>query len=510
MNHNPAIPVFDFLDVKSVLRYLLIFAIVLVGGVVAREAFALLVVAVFLFYVASRRLFKTMEWWIIWLFCFGFYQGQLLIKTAAIAKYVAKPTFLLFLVFVVFFYKIPPQAKLSRYIISWIAFLVLALLSLVYHGQSPFVLITTSAFFLLFIVLRGTTLTEKNCFQLLNLFTAAAILQTVVCILQVAQIIPPSSSMMDDGSGGQFEWVAGLDDVACGTFGPVSGHIVSWYVSLMAVFFMLVWTVNRQSKYLILAGISLLQFATIDSKTIMGVMAAMMIYLFYYLTKHRQVFRLPARKLGSFGMTVGVMAFLLFMGWQYYYEYQNKAGGALNRSNFSEVYESEIKKSQELIVENIGDWGKIKGFSYVFNDFIESDPFEVFWGYSLLGYSFNNKMGYIESKDTPIMQLNNFTKSRSTFISQFAQSGVLGFTLFMLALYLWFKFNVNIQVMNPVDLVRISLVKIFLPFTMVAAFLYNITLSSITMVSFAAIISLLKQYSDFLELSKKTGYNSEL
>jgi len=510
MNHNPAIPVFDFLDVKSVLRYLLVFAIVLAGGTVAGEAFALLVVAVFLFYVVSGRLFKSMEWWIIWLFCFGFYQGQLLIKTEAIAKYVAKPTFLLFLVFVVFFYKIPPQAKLSRYIISWIAFLALALLSLVYHGQSPFVLITASAFFILFIVLRGSTLTEKNCFQLFNLFTAAAILQTIVCILQIAQIIPPSSSQMDDGTGGTFEWVAGLDDVACGTFGPVSGHIVSWYVSLMAVFFMLVWTVNRKSKYLILAGISLLQFATIDSKTIMGVMAAMMIYLFYYLTKNRQAFKLPARKLGSFGVTVGIMAFFLFMGWQYYYEYQNREGGAINRSNFDQVYEAEIKKSQELIVENIGDWGKIKGFSYVLADFIESDPFEVFWGYSLLGYSYNNKMAYIESKDTPIMQLNNFTKSRSTFIAQFAQSGLLGFFLFMMALYLWYKFNVNIRVLNPVDLIRISLVKIFLPFTMVAAFLYNITLTSITMVSFAAIVSLLKQYSDYIELSKQTANNSEL
>lgn len=510
MDHNPTIPVFDFLDVKSVLRYLLTFAIVLAGGAVAGEAFALLVVGVMLFYMASGRLFKTVEWWITWLFCFGFYQGQLYIKTELIAKYVAKPTFLLFLIFVVFFFKIPSQVKLSRYILSWIAFLALALISLVYHDQSPFVLITASAFFLVYIVLRGTTLTEKDCYRLLNLFTAAAILQTLVCLLQVAQIITPSSSMMDDGSGGQFEWVAGLDDVACGTFGPVSGHIVSWYVSLMAVFFMLVWTINRKSKYLALAGIALLQFATIDSKTIMGVMAAMMIYLFYYLAKHRKQFRLPARKLGSFGVTVGVMAFFLFMGWQYYYEYQNREGGALNRSSFNEVYESEIKRSQELVLDNIADWGKIKGFSYVFNDFIESDPLEVFWGYSLLGYNFNGKMSYIESKDTPLMQLNNFTKSRSTFIVQFAQSGLLGFFLFLMALYLWFKFNANTQVLNPVDLVRIGLVKIFLPFTMVAAFLYNITLTSITLVSFSAIISLLKQYSDHLEQRKQMALNSEL
>ncbi|MDF2189180.1 hypothetical protein [Paraflavitalea sp. CAU 1676] len=510
MKQVPAIAAFDFVDVKTILRYLCIFAVILAGGFVAGEVFALLVVGVILFYMASKRLFKTIEWWLLWLFCFGFYQGQLYIKTEAISKYVAKPTFLLFLVFVVFFYHIPRQIKLSRYIISWIAFLTLALLSLLYHGQSPFVLITASAFFLVYIVQRGSTITREHCFQLFNLFTAAMILQTSMCILQVAQIIPPSSSMMDDGSGGQFEWVAGLDDVACGTFGPVSGHIVSWFASLMALFLILAWTVNRQSKYLVLAGISLLQFATIDSKTIMGVMILMMLYTFYFLTKHKAQFRLPARRLTSFAISGGVMAFCLFIGWQYYYEYQNREGGALNRSNFNEVYESEIKKSQELVLENIGDWGKIKGFSYVFTDFIESDPFEVFWGYSLQGYNFNGKMSYIESKDTPLMQLNNFTKSRSTFIVQFAQSGLLGFFVFLLALFLWYKFNVRSEPVNSIDMMRIALVKIFLPFTMVAAFVYNITLTSVTLICFSALVSLLKHYSDYIEQQKRELNNPAL
>lgn len=510
MNPTPSIPVFDFVAYKSIMRYLLIFTVVLFGGSVAGEAFALLVVGIICFYMASQRLFKTMEWWIIWLICFGFYQGQLFIKTEAISKYIAKPSFLLFVIFIVFFHKIPARAKLSRYIMVWIAFLALALMSLLYHGESPFVIITASAFFVIYLTLKGTTISREHCYQLFNLFTAATILQTTVCILQVAQIIPPSSRMMDDGSGGQFEWIAGLDDVACGTFGPVSGHLVSWYVSMMALFFILVWTINRKSKYVVLAGIALLQFATIDSKTIMAVMAVMMIYLFFYLTKHRRPFRLPARKLGSFAVTGATMAFCLFLGWNFYYEYQNREGGALNRSNFNEVYEAEIKKSQELIMENIGDWGKIKGFSYVFRDFVESDPLGVFWGYSLQGYNYNGKMSYIESMDTPIMQLNNFTRSRSTFIVQFAQSGLIGFFLFLLGLFLWYKFNSRTQPVNDIDLVRIGMVKIFLPFTMVAAFLYNITLTSVTLVSFSAIISLLKHYSDSIEQTKQTTYKNVL
>lgn len=112
--------------------------------------------------------------------------------------------------------------------------------------------------------------------------------------------------------------------------------------------------------------------------------------------------------------------------------------------------------------------------------------------------------------DTPIMQLNNFTRSRSTFIVQFAQSGLIGFFLFLLGLFLWYKFNSRTKPVNDIDLVRIGMVKIFLPFTMVAAFLYNITLTSVTLVSFSAIISLLKHYSDSIEQTKQTTYKNVL
>jgi hypothetical protein len=100
------------------------------------------------------------------------------------------------------------------------------------------------------------------------------------------------------------------------------------------------------------------------------------------------------------------------------------------------------------------------------------------------------------------MQLNNFTRSRSTFIIQFAQSGVAGFLIFLVSLWLWYNFNTKAASVNQVDLIRISMVKIFLPFTLVAAFLYNMSLTSVTLVSFAAIVSLLKQCSDNIEKSK--------
>jgi hypothetical protein len=234
----------------------------------------------------------------------------------------------------------------------------------------------------------------------------------------------------------------------------------------------------------------------------MGVMICMMVYLFYYLTKNRFKFRLPVRKLGSFAVMAGVMGFLLFLGWDYYYSYQNKEGGAIGRGNFNDVYEAEIKKSQDAILDNIGDWGKVKGFSYIYTDFKETDPFEALWGYGLLGYNFNGKMSYIESKDTPLMQLNNFTRSRSTFIIQFAQSGLIGFFLYLLAVGLWYKYNTKTVSANPVDLIRTSMVKIFLPFTIVAAFVYNMSLTSVTLVCFAAIVSLLKQYSEKSEEDK--------
>ena len=495
VKHN----VMDFYNQRSIIRYLVIYLIVLLGGAVAKDGFAILMSLLIIVYLCNNRVFRSIEYWLIWFFAYGFYTGLGLIKIEPVAKYIAKPSFLLFIIFLAIFHKVPDRIKNSKFSILWLIFLGLSLLSILFHKQSPFILITYSSFFFVYYILRSGIFTVDHCRSLLNLFIATAILQTLTCVMQVAQLIPPASKMMDDGSGAKMEWVAGLDDVATGTFGAVSGHVVSWYVSMIALFCILVWTVTRKSKYLIVAAIAFLQFATIDSKTIMGVMLAMMGFLYYYLVKNRKKVKMPVHKLASFAVMAGVMGLVLFTAWDFYYSYQNKAGGTESRGSFNDVYESEIKASRQLIIDNIDDWGKIKGFSYVMDDFKTSGPFDMFWGYGLMGYSFNGKMSLIESKDTPLMQLNNFTRSRSTLIIQFATCGFLGFALFIMAMYQWYRYNIAGKDRNRIDIVQKSLVKIFLPFTLLATFIYDMPITTITVVTFAAITAVLKNYSESIK-----------
>ncbi|MGV3767645.1 MAG: hypothetical protein ACO1NW_16030 [Chitinophagaceae bacterium] len=495
MRGNTSIQTIDFLRLKPVLQYMALLGGVLIGGALLKDVFAVLAVIIIIFFTVRKKLFKALEWWLIWCFSYGFFVGQGFIKTELITKYAAKPTFLLFMIAVAFFFKIPPAVKKARFILIWMAYLLIALISLVYHKQSPFVLITASAFFFVYLLFRSASLQPRECKKLLNLLIAAALFQTFICVLQVAQIIPPSTRMMDDGTGDQFEWTAGLDDVACGTFGPVAGHIVSWYASFIAVFCILIWTITRKRKYLFATLLALLQFATVDSKTIMGVMLVMMVFLFRHLWVNRNGFRLPAKKMISFGISAVVMGYFLFLGWNFYYEYQHKAGGTESRGNFNDVYETEIKKSQELILENISDWGKIRGFQYVMKDFTANDDFQVLWGYSLQGYSYNGKMSQIESNDTPLMRLNNFTRSRSSLITLFAQNGLVGFICYFAAMIAWYRYNTRKTVSNDLDKVIRSLTKIFFVFTIIAAFIYDISFTTIPLLAFSAVTALLKRLS---------------
>ncbi len=505
----------DFLHIRKLAKYLVLFAAILLGGFIAKDLFAVLIVAILAYFIITNKFFRSIETWLIWSFLYGFYSGQGYFTNDFISKYLAKPSFLLFVIFLFFYNTISKSLKAADFFTVWLCFLGLSLIGLFYHAQPPFVIITISSFFLIYLLFRSKRLDSKQCICLLNLFVAVAILQTIICVMQVSQLIPPPSKMMDDGNGGQFEWIAGLDDVACGTFGPVAAHLVSWYQSLIVLFCILVWSVCRKTKYLVLVIIILAQFATVDSKTIMGVMVLMMLYLLYYINKHRIKFRLNIRKVLGIAFTAVIMGVVLLQAWDFYYKYQNASGGAESRPDLNTVYKKEVVRSGNLMLDNFSDWGKFQGFRYVLEDFLYEDPLEVIWGYGLQGYTYNGKRSFIENKDTPFMQLNNFTRSRSGLIQYFAQTGLVGMILLFLSLILWSRYNIKRKNINEIDLIINSLIKIFLPFTLLCAFIYSVSLTGITVIGFAAMIGLLKKYSEIVNrkralLAYKAEYGQNL
>lgn len=468
---------------------------ILATGAIVKDIVAVLFAFAIIYFAVVKNLFRALEIYFIWFFIYNYFTGQGFIQNEIISKFLTKPSFLITIVFFFYMNKIPGKLFSRNFIMIWLIFLILTILSSLVHNQSPFVIFTLSAFFITFLILQARGLTFAHHKRLLNLFVAVALVQTMISFMQVTQFIAPPSKMMDDGSGNQFEWVAGLDDVASGTFGPVASHLAGWYAALISVILVLVWSVEKKGKYILIACCSFLQFATADSKIIMGVTILMIVTLLFYLFRNRTLFKIKSRRYITLLAIVFVGSLSFYIAWDTYYEYYGeKTGGS--RVSLKSVYKNEAQFSSDLILENLTDWGKIRGFQYVFKDFIDSDISLLFWGYGVNGYNFNGKMGYIEQKGPPIMQLNNFTNSRSGLIKQFAVSGLLGILLFLISIFLWARFN-NQKVRNKYDLIKNSLLKIYLPFTFIAAFLYSIELSSIPVIAFSAIISIYLKMSEF-------------
>jgi hypothetical protein len=489
----------DFLNRNTILKYLLIFGMLLIAGSVGKDIVALLIVMTIMFCVIMGKSYRAIEIWLIWFFIYGFYNGQGYIQIEFVSKYLTKPSFILFCIFLTNIRYIKDAINKDKLSIFIILFIIILLTSQMIHGQSPFAAITAISFYLLYYYFKYMKFEKYQYLKMFNLFVAVGLLQLIVSILQLKQIIPPSSTIMEDGNRGTFEWIAGLDDSQCGTFGAVSGHLVSWYESLISLFLLLVWVIVRKQEYLIMSATCLLQFTTTDSKTIMVIMLLMMVYLFfYYFVKHRKKYNLKVRNIISMIFVLSLLSCILLILWNGYYIYYTQNTIESNRGNLNDVYQNYFVQSKDQVLNNILDWGKIQGFRYVFDDFKKEGIVDILFGYGIQGYKYNDKMSLIESKDTPLMQVNNFTNSRSGLIGQFATTGVIGFLLFVYIFIKWYKINIdNLSINNNVVLVNNGLLIVFSLFTFITAFLYSMFIINVPIVSFGGLVGLLGNYAGY-------------
>jgi hypothetical protein len=499
MNNN-----IDFLNIKIILKYLIVFGIILVAGFFGNDIVALLVVCIILYYLISGKSYKTIEIWLIWFFVYGFYNSQGYIKIEFVSKYLAKPSFLLFCIFLANIRHIKNDINEDKVSISVVLLFIIILVSQIIHNQSPFAAITAISFFLLYFLLKFIKFEKHQYFKILNLFVANGLLQLLVSFLQLKQIIPPPSTILEDGSGGTYVWTAWLDDVACGTFGAISGYVVSWYESLISLLLLFVGIIIRKQIYFILSGICLLQFVTTDSKTIMVITIMMMVYLFiYYFVKHRKNFNLKISNIINIVFIFFITSIIMLILWNGYYQYYTKNTSNSDRDNINSVYKNYMEYSKDQVINNISDWGKIKGFTYIYNDFLKEGIVDLLFGYGIQGYNYNDKMSFIESKDTPLMQINNFTNSRSGLIKQFATTGLLGFIFFIFILIRWHKINTDKYSMNNNAVyIKNGLINVFSPFAIISAFIYSISFISITIICFGGLIGLIGNYSEYLKRNK--------
>jgi len=108
----------DFLEYKTILRYILVIGIVLLGGVVLKNGVAILFALLILYLSATKNIYRAVESF----FIYNFFIGQGYISSEIIVTYIANPSFMLFVVFIFFISSIPKQIFNAKFIITWFIF----------------------------------------------------------------------------------------------------------------------------------------------------------------------------------------------------------------------------------------------------------------------------------------------------------------------------------------------------------------------------------------------------
>lgn len=480
----------DFLNFKTIFFYLIYLALIFLSGIIAKDICVLLVLSFIFLSLLLRNLFKAIEVWIIWASLYNFFVGQGLLQYQLIEKYISKPSFLLFIIFITFFTHIHKSVKNSKFFFIWIILIIVTLIGYLYRQQTPFPIITLSSAFMGYSICRNYHFSKVQFYKLFNLFVAISLTQLIVSILQLVNIIPPTKYLQRDGMGNQFLWEAGLDDLARGTF-FVNASLFVCFVSILLLF---IWVITKKRRYFYIAILSLVQISLADNKLFLGVMVVMLFWFFLYVMKELKKLRITFRRIMSIVLIMLTIIFSVFKLMDVYYKYQSVRGGAVNRTDFIAVFfnaKGSVFETVKYAFEDIKYWGKIKGYSYVIQDLANAGFIELISGFGLN----NDRMFYIESKDIQFIQQNNFLNSRSGLIYMLNQIGLCGFILLIISIIFWYQFNLINRNSNSSEVVFTGLLNIIIPIVILTSFLRLLFFYSLEVVLFFVLIALLNEFS---------------
>ena len=421
----------QFVSLNKIIQYLMLGAVAMSLGYFLKEGIVAIACGIFLILLLFKKVDNLVLFLIFWLFIYNYYLGQNWIHNELISKYLIKGQFYTIITFIVFVRKGWFRDEFSKKLFSWVLiFLMIMLFSNILHlNFNPGFINQVYFIFMFFLILNipGNKFFERN---LLSLVVAIGLLEVVVSILQVSQILAPPIKLSVDS---QFLWEAGLDDVASGTFGAGSSNVTSW-LSTILFFTFFSFGVYRKKVIIVLASfIFMLQYVTVDSKTALVVSILAFILLLYNL----KIFTFyKVRNYFYVSLIISFVFITQIMITSYYENIFNIGVGAVNTN---------VANSAELVLSNIQDWGKIAGFKNITEDYIDTNPFYLLIGYGISNFDYDTNGGRIENMDTPIMQLNNITRSRSSFISIYGELGIPGLLMLIWLFLILFR---NIQKRN--------------------------------------------------------------
>ena len=407
-----------YISLNKVFLYLILYGITLSLGYFLKSGIGIVAFFIFIFLLFSKDKDSLILFIIFWLYVYNFFIGQGWVSNELISKYLIKGELYVIIAFFVLVRKSWFRSNFNKKLFNWaIIFLLIILLSDVLHFNFNLNFINQIYFiFVFFLILY---LPKKKSFEnnLFNLIIAIGLLEVIVSFLQVSQMIAPPIKIIESYTYSYLSEVS-LLDAASGTFGAEVSNVTSWFETILFLTFFSFGVYKKNLIIVYFSFIFMLQYATIDSKTAIGVSALTFIFLLYQL-KIFNVF-----KIKNLIYVIFIISFIFVSKslMTSYYENMSRKGihGPV----------AMVSNSVDIVFTNWQDWGKIAGFKNITEDYMKKNPLFLLIGYGRENFNYFNNSGRIEDMDTPIMQLNNITRSRSSFISAYGTLGIPG--LFML------------------------------------------------------------------------------
>jgi hypothetical protein len=422
----------NLINPKVIIKWIIITALSLMAGYVLKDKYAIVFILALIILIFTKHKSTAFFFFIIWVFTFKFFIGQGLITS----KYFMQMEKLGYVIFLATFFQgirectNPFMRKILKIHLGFLIILILSFIINSYDFSRVFIRFTC---FFIFILIVGSNFEKKDYINLLQLIFAIAIIQNLVSFMQYSgMIMPPRATFI--GQVGTTDWVAGLNDSQCGTFGAVASNYVSWFLSLVSVFTMSYGLLRDKLIYMLFGLALLFQYAISESKTCLGTTIILFVLAFFRWIKNKQKYNINLSLVIRTFVIILVVGYVFMISWDKYYD-------SLKKSNVPKP-EKIVTKSFDLVKDNPLEWGKVTGFGMVGKLQYEEYPLKVLFGFGVGEYEWSNREYYVLTRDVSIMSFNNFTNPRSSLIHYYAELGVFGFGLLIfLYIVVWQYFK---------------------------------------------------------------------
>jgi hypothetical protein len=414
---------------QKIFLYTLFIIAYLATGSFLKEAIVIIVLILAVTFFITKHYNYLLFLLILWSFTYKFFIGQGFIHGNTFNSAIDKIMYLFLLI--VYIKDMKYTGVFFKKLINiHIIFFVFLIFSFFLNQYNFFRVFNRFTYFFLFIIIYQSNFLNKWYFNIICLIFAIGIVQILVGYAQYSGIINPPQRFVEEISGAISEHIAGLDDAASGTFGAYTSNDTSWFLSFLSLLSVSFAFFYKNIKFILLAGFLLLQYAFVDSKTAITVTIIMFAIFFYYSNKYKYSLKIKTNRIILYFILIIGFGFGLINLWSGYY----KTIG----TNFNKITEVSYKATFNTVLNNIDKWGKFKGFEYVAEEQYKEHFAKVFLGFGIGQYTWANRMHKIEQKDYYLMKLNNITRSRSSFIKHFAETGITGMILlFIIYFYIW-------------------------------------------------------------------------